>query len=105
MMAIVFCLVCFGVVMVYSATSSQAVLAGTSPFAFVEKQLLYAGIGVAAFTLCRRWDPRFLHRIAGIGLVASIGALFAVLVPGIGVEVNGARRWISFPLLGQVQPA
>ncbi len=105
MMAIVFCLVCFGVVMIYSATSSQAVLAGTSPFAFVEKQLLYAGIGVAAFTLCRRWDPRFLHHIAGIGLVASIGALFAVLVPGIGVEVNGARRWISFPLLGQVQPA
>ena len=105
MMAIVFCLVCFGVVMVYSATSSQAVLAGTSPFAFVEKQLLYAGIGVAAFTLCRRWDPRFLHRIAGIGLVASVGALFVVLVPGIGVQVNGARRWISFPLLGQVQPA
>lgn len=105
MMAIVLCLVCFGVVMVYSATSAQAVLAGTSPFAFVEKQVLYAGIGVAAFVLCRRWDPRFLQRIAGLGMVASIGALFVVLVPGIGVEVNGARRWVSFPLLGQIQPA
>jgi cell division protein FtsW len=105
MMAIVFGLVCFSVVMVYSATSAQAVLAGTNPYGYAEKQLLYALIGGAAFMFCRRWDPKFLQRIAGIGLVASIIVLIAVLVPGIGVNVNGARRWIAVPAFGQVQPA
>jgi cell division protein FtsW len=105
MMAIVFCLVCFSVVIVYSATSSQAVIAGTSPFAFMEKQFLFAGIGAMAFTFCRRWDPKYLHRVAGMGLGVSMAALCVVLLPGIGVQVNGARRWISFPLLGQIQPA
>ncbi len=105
MMAIVFGLVCFSVVMVYSATSAQAVLAGTSPYAFAEKQLLYALIGGAAFLFCRHWDPKFLQRVASIGLVASIFALMAVLVPGIGVNVNGARRWIAVPVFGQIQPS
>jgi cell division protein FtsW len=105
MMAIVFGLVCFSVVMIYSATSAQAVLAKTSPFAYAEKQLLYALIGGAAFLFCQRWDARSLQRIAGIGLVASVIALVAVLMPGIGVNVNGARRWIAIPVFGQVQPA
>jgi cell division protein FtsW len=104
-MAIVFGLVCFSVVVIYSATSAQAVLAGTSPFAYAEKQLVYALFGGVAFLFCRRWDPTSLRRVAGIGLVASIIALVAVLMPGIGVDVNGARRWISVPIFGQVQPA
>jgi len=105
MMAIVFGLVCFSVVMIYSATSAQAVLAQTSPYAFAEKQLLYALVGGAAFLFCQRWDAKSLQRIAGVGLVASIIALIAVLMPGIGVDVNGARRWIAVPVFGQVQPA
>jgi len=105
MMAIVFGLVCFGVVMIYSTTSAQAILANTSPFAYAEKQLLYAVLGAAAFLFCRRWDPRSLQRVAGIGLAASFVALVVVLMPGIGVNVNGARRWISVPAFGQVQPA
>jgi cell division protein FtsW len=105
MMAIVFGLVCFSVVMIYSATSAQAVLAKTSPFTYAEKQLLFALMGGAAFLFCQRWDPKALQRVAGIGLVASMFALVAVLMPGIGVNVNGARRWISVPVFGQVQPA
>lgn len=105
MMAIVFGLVCFSVVMVYSATSAQAVVAGANPFAFAEKQLIYAAIGGAAFLFCRRWDPKFLQRIAGIGVVASLILLAAVLMPGIGVNVNGARRWVAVPVFGQFQPS
>lgn len=105
MMAIVFCLVCFGIVMVYSSTAAQAVLAGTSSLAFAEKQLLYAVLGGIAFLWCRHWDPKFLHRIAGLGIVVTMAALCAVLVPGIGEDVNGARRWIAMPVFGQIQPA
>lgn len=105
MMAIVFGLVCFSIVMVYSATSAQAVVAGTNPFTFAEKQLTYAVMGGAAFLLCRRWGPKFLQRIAGIGVVTSLVLLAVVLMPGIGVNVNGARRWISVPVFGQFQPS
>jgi hypothetical protein len=49
-------------------------------------------MGAAAFLFCQRWDPKALQRVAGIGLVASLIALVAVLMPGIGVNVNGASR-------------
>jgi cell division protein FtsW len=105
MMAIVACLACFGMVMIYSATSSQAVVNGTSPFGIVEKQVLFALMGVGAFLVCRKWDPKYLHRIAGMAMMISVVALVAVLIPGIGTQVNGARRWIHLPVLGQLQPS
>jgi cell division protein FtsW len=87
-------LVAFGLVMVYSATSAPAALGGGNPMGYLERQGTYALIGLGLMVAGARFDYRRLKELApGLILVALVLCL-AVL--GIGAQVNGARRWISF---------
>jgi cell division protein FtsW len=87
-------LVLFGLVMVYSATSASAALGNANPMGYLERQAMYAAVGLAFLLAAARTDFRMLRRIApGLVVSALVGCL-AVLV--IGERINGARRWITF---------
>jgi cell division protein FtsW len=87
-------LVAFGLVMVYSATSAPAALGGGNPMGYLERQGTYALLGVALMVLGARFDYRRLRELAPGLVLAALVLCLAVL--GIGTQVNGARRWISF---------
>jgi cell division protein FtsW len=86
-------LVAFGIVCVYSATSAPAAVGGGNPNYFVERQGLYALLGIVLMVLAQRWDYRRLRALAPALVVSSLALLAAVLV--IGPAINGARRWIA----------
>jgi cell division protein FtsW len=87
-------LLLYGLVMSYSASSAQAYFDHKSSFYFLERQAVYAVIGVIAMLALARIDYVIWRRLAApIGAVV-LGALVVVLVPGIGTQLNGARRWI-----------
>jgi cell division protein FtsW len=86
-------LVAFGIVMVYSATSASAAVGGANPNYYVERQGIYAVLGIALMVVAQRWDYRRLRLLAPTFVLVSLGLLLAVLA--IGPAVNGARRWIS----------
>jgi cell division protein FtsW len=93
-------LVAFGLVMVYSATSAAAAVGGKNPMYYLERQGIYAALGIALMMVAQRWDYRRLRALAPTLVVTSLVLLAAVLV--IGPVVNGARRWIGFgPLVFQ----
>jgi cell division protein FtsW len=93
-------LVAFGLVMVYSATSAPAALGGGNPMGYLERQGTYAVIGVALMVVAARFDYGRLRELAPGLLLVSLVLCLAVL--GLGAQVNGARRWISFgPLVFQ----
>lgn len=94
-----------GIVMIYSTSSITAhqVMHGQSAF-FLKKQLISAAIGILIMFAAMRLNYEKLMYLAWPGLIVSILLLAAVLVPGIGVEVNGGRRWIRFLGFG-VQPS
>jgi cell division protein FtsW len=85
-------LVAFGLVMVYSASSARALLAANDPAYYLKRQALYAVIGLVALVCFSRFDYRRLQHAAGPLLLTSFFLLVAVL--GIGIAVNGARRWL-----------
>ena len=87
-------LLIYGLVMAYSASSAKAYFAyGTSWYLF-ERQLVYALVGVVAMFVVARVDYTWWRRLA-LPLALFVGLLLmAVLVPGIGSQINGARRWI-----------
>jgi cell division protein FtsW len=87
-------LVAFGLVMVYSATSAAAEVGGRNPNYYLERQALYAALGIVLMVIAQRWDYRRLRFFAPSLVLASLVLLAAVLV--LGPAVNGARRWISF---------
>src|SRR5579875_1387891 len=92
------CLLAFGAVMVYSASSPIGVLSGrggsgTSEFL---RYLIFAALGVGAMQLLARRGLTLLdRRLVNLLLAGAFGLLLIVLVPGFGVQVNGARRWFA----------
>jgi cell division protein FtsW len=95
-------LVLFGLVMVYSATSGSAALGNANPQGYVERQTIYAVVGLVVLLICSRLDLERLRALAPSLVVTALGLCLAVLV--VGSRINGARRWIAAgPLV--VQPS
>ena len=84
-----------GLVMVLSASSVTSYAASGSSFSVFIKQLMWVGIGLPALLLANRMSTRVLRMLAYPLLLASIGGLLLVLVPGIGVSAYGATRWVG----------
>jgi len=102
LMTATLCLLAFGAVMVYSASSPLGVLngggSGTGDFI---RYLVFGAIGLAAMHLLERRGLALLdRRLVRLMLIGSVLLLLLVLVPGIGVRINGARRWFA---LGPIQ--
>jgi cell division protein FtsW len=93
-------LVLFGLVMVYSATSGSAVLGNANPLGYVERQVIYAIVGLALLVVVSRLE---LDRIRALAPTLVVTALFLCLaVLAVGERINGARRWIAVgPLVFQ----
>jgi cell division protein FtsW len=97
LMTATLCLLAFGAVMVYSASSPIGVLNGhgngTGEFL---RYLIFGGIGLAAMHVLERRGLALLDpRLVKLLLLGSFALLALVLVPGFGVRVNGARRWFA----------
>ena len=87
-------LVLMGILMVYSAS---AVLAGRwygDATFFLKKQLLWVGLGLAIMYLFSRIPYHYWQKITFPLLLLTAGALFAVLTPMFGGEINGSQRWL-----------
>jgi cell division protein FtsW len=100
-----FCLLAGGAVMVYSASSARTLLEGQGDgTAYLVKYLAYGGVGLIAMHLISKRGLTLAHRCTPLILLAAFGLLLLVLVPGFGLRVNGARRWLGAGPL-QFQPA
>lgn len=89
------CLLAFGTVMVYSASSATTVLQGGSGSSELIKFMAFAAIGLLAMRLLARNGVARLQGVVAPLLTLSFVLVLAVHLPGIGVSVNGARRWIG----------
>jgi rod shape determining protein RodA len=70
-----------------------------------QKQLIGLGIAVVAMLAIAFTDYRKLVHIAPAFYIFGLVLLAIVLVPGIGLKINGQRCWIKLPVLGQFQPS
>ena len=97
-------LVAIGLVMIYSASSAVGYAESHDTAYYLKRQSVQLVIGLFMAYAAYRVDYRKLRPLAPYVLVLSILSLAAVLVPHVGVVVNGARRWIGAGTLS-IQPS
>lgn len=102
---VVFILLALGIVMVLSASAPSALAEGESSYLYAGKQLFFAILGLIAMFIISKIDYRLYKKFYWPIYFLSCAILLLVLIPKIGVEAGGAKRWVAFPGLGQFQPS
>ncbi|MDX8401471.1 MAG: putative lipid II flippase FtsW [Mariprofundaceae bacterium] len=96
-------LLALSLLMVWSASISVSEVRYGDPMRIIGRWTIYVPMGVALMLAASRIDPAWLKAIALPGLVATLALTALTLIPGVGTEINGARRWISLGVL-TIQP-
>jgi cell division protein FtsW len=88
-------LLVIGLVMVFSASAIEAALADEPAWKPGVQQVVWAGLGLGAMAVALRLPAGFLRRWSPIALIAVFVMLLLVLIPGVGIRLNGARQWFD----------
>lgn len=98
-------LLSLGIIMVLSASAPSALSKTGKSYTYFVKQFMCAVIGIIIMLFISKIDYRFYKKYYWIAYVVSVAVLLLVLIPGLGKSVNGAKRWIKVPGIGQFQPS
>lgn len=94
----------FGLFMIFSASSIAALRDFNDKFYYLKHQGVWVLAGFFLFFFFSRLNLEILKKYSFLGLLISLLLLVLVLIPGIGIEVYGGRRWLE--LAGfRLQPA
>ncbi len=93
-----------GLLMVLSASAVGSNEEYGSPWYQFQRQFIWLIFGSIALVIAMRVDYHAWRKRATLLLLGSIGLLVLVLIPGFGLEVNGASRWLGWGSL-RVQPS
>lgn len=94
LIVLTFVLVGIGLIMVYSSSSIFSLINENNDKYYLLKQLIWAVVGIVAMFTLMNIPYTFFKKHYGKILLFALLLLIAVLIPGIGVEINGARSWI-----------
>jgi len=97
-------LVGLGLVMLAS-TSAWVLQEGASPYSFVKKQAIMVVIGVVLALVAARVPDAPLRKLWPWVLAVVCVLLVMCLIPGIGQEIYGSKRWVKMPVIGAFQPS
>ncbi len=98
-------LLAFGSVLVYAATKNWYASQHLDPQYYLKRHLINIFIGLAMAYGTTLIDYRLLRAYTPIVWGLGVLGLMAVLTPGVGSTVNGAKAWIALPGGFQIQPA
>jgi rod shape determining protein RodA len=93
-----------GALLIWSSTYRRTVLTGGDQYEFLVRHALNFAIGLVLAVGAAVTDHRRVRILAPVLYAASVAGLVLVLVPGVGVVVNGSRSWIQLPWMS-IQPS
>ena len=99
LLTLVMALLLGGFVILASASISISDNVADNPFFYLQRQLLAAAIGTLAAGVCLFVPMQVWRNLGPLMLLLGLALLVVVLLPGIGYEVNGARRWVRVGIM------
>lgn len=94
-----------GLVMLFSASFPAAYYAEGDAAYYFKRQLIFALLGLAAMFVVSRINYQRWRGMARMLLGLSIALLVLVIIPGVGITINGATRWLGFGEVLTFQPS
>src|SRR3989440_9521663 len=89
-------LLAIGAVFVYSASSATSLLRGPGdPSYYLKRYVVFGLLGLVVLRVMSRHGLKLAKAFTPVLLVAGFALTAAVKMPGIGVSVNGATRWLA----------
>lgn len=104
LLAVIIFLMCFGLVMLFSASSYGAMVKYGDSMYYFKRQLVFCVMGLVGMRIVTKMDYHVFAKFAKKFYWISIFLMALVQTP-LGVEVNGAKRWLKLPVLPQFQPS
>ena len=101
---IVLALLAIGLVMVYSSSIAIAEAARGQPAYYLVRQAVFIGVSLFLAAVTFQFPVQTLQKAAPYLFVLGVVLLILVLIPGVGKEVNGSRRWIPL-VIANLQPS
>jgi cell division protein FtsW len=90
------CMLAVGAVMVYSASSAESLLDGSGdPSQYLKRYVFLGLIGLGVMLLAARRGLDVVQKLTPLLLATSFFLCVAVMLPGVGITVNGATSWIG----------
>ena len=95
LLAVVVVLCLFGLLMLYDASVVKAAQDYNDKFHFVTQQATFLALGMSGMVVASKIDYHLWRSMAPLLLIGGFVLLLAVFIPGMGVEVLGAKRWLN----------
>jgi len=84
-----------GLFFVFEASTAESFNTFGHQYHFLQRQALWLGVGLVGMMVIRLVPIKLWQKIAPLVFIGGLGLIFLTLMPGIGLKVNGARRWIN----------
>lgn len=104
LLAVLICLICFGLVMLYSTSAYSALVKYGDSMYYFKRQLIFTLLGLGWMWFVSQIHYRWYYKRAKFFYYVSI-VLMALVQTPLGKTVNGARRWLRLPGGFTLQPA
>ena len=87
-----------GLVMI-SSLSLRNSMSGGNPYMAPLKQFQFIGMGLTLMMICFAWSSSSVRKNSGKLFALAFFLLVITAIPGIGIKVGGARRWLSLVVI------
>lgn len=94
-----------GLVTLFTCSASYGNRVFGDSFYFIKRQLISTALGFVVMLVLSNIDLLLLRKFLPVIVLGSFALCLLTYVPGIGVERNGAKRWIQLPFLSNFQPS
>lgn len=90
-----FLLCALGLFFVFEASTAESFSTYDHPYHFVQRQAIWLGVGLGGLIVASFVPIKIWQKFSSILYITSLVLLTLVFIPGLGLELNGAKRWID----------
>ena len=102
---LVLLLTAIGLVMLFSASFPSAYYETGDAAYYFKRQAIFAAMGLAGMVVAAKFNYQRWRGAARMLLIFSLFLLMLVIIPGIGIYINGSRRWLGIERVFTFQPS